>query len=512
MRKLLLVLAALSLAVGGVFPQAIAAKTIKDTTITISLGSELETMDPHTSSSALATAIHRYVFDTLMHRPTGANTLVPWAAKEVIQVDPKTLEFRMREGVKFTNGEDVDAQAVRFSLMRPLQPNFKTVQGPLFRVIDRVEVVSKWVVRVYMKSPDPGLLRRLADWGQLVPPKYYSGLTPEDAAIKPIGSGPYRLARWESGVEMVFEANPNYWKPDAPKVKTVRVVPIREDGTKVAALLKKEVDLINQVPAQYIPKIESAPGTKVVAVRGTRVFHLGFTHNIDSPLKDIRVRQAIAYAIDRNVIVKNVVEGRGIVANQPLHEWTEGYDPKRTWPYDYNPEKSRQLLAAAGYPNGFDIDYLSTDGRYTKDKEVAQAIAGFLQTVGIRVRFQAVAWKRYVDIFRARNKPGTKPFIYYIGYGNGTGDSDAALSAIASCKGAWSAYCNPQIDKALDEAASTVDMKKRATIFEDITRRLANDVAQVMLWQEDSVYGMQKDIIWNVRNDDRVYAWELDRR
>jgi len=510
MRKLVLALAALFLMAADVVP-CLAAKTIKNTTITISLGSDLETMDPHTNTSALTTTVHRYLFDTLMHRPNSAD-LAPWAAKEVIHVDAKTLEFRMREGVKFSNGEDVDAQAVQFSLTRPLQPGFKTVLGPLFRVVDRVEVVSKWVVRVYMKSSDPGLLRRLADYGHLVPPKYYAGLSQEDAAIKPIGSGPYRLVRWQKGVEIVFEANPDYWKADAPHVKTVRVVPIKEDGTKVAALLKGEVELVNQVPAQYIPKLKSSADTRVEIVRGTRVFHVGFTHGIDSPLKDIRVRKAIAHAIDRGVIVKHVVEGYGIVANQPLHEWTEGYDAKFTWPYNFDPKKSRQLLAEAGYPNGLEIDFVSPEGRYTKDKEVAQAIAGMLQSAGIRVKHQSVVWNRFVESFNGRNNPGAKPFIYYIGYGNGTGDSDAALSAVAACKGAWSAYCSPDVDKALDEAAATMDVKKRSAIFRDITQTMANDVSHVMLWQEDSVYGMRKGIVWSVRNDDRVYAWELDRR
>ncbi len=506
------ILTAVFLAACGVAHAAAPAKNIKNATITVSLGAEVDTMDPHSSSSALATTIHRYVFDTLMHRPRDGNTLVPWAAKEVVQVSPNVIEFRMREGVKFSNGEDVDALAVQFSLMRPLQAGFKTVQSRLFRVIERVEVVSKWVARVHMKTPDPGLLRRLADWGNLVPPKYYAGLSQEDAAIKPIGSGPYRLARWERGVDMVFEANPDYWRDDAPKVKSVRLVPIKEDGTKVAALMRKEIDIVNQVPAQFIPRLQSDAGTRAEIVRGTRVFHIGFTHAIDSPLKDPRVRQAISHAVDRNVIVKHVVEGRGIVANQPLHEWTEGYDAKRAWPYPYDPAKAKKLLAEAGFPNGFEIDFLATDGRYTKDKEVAQAIAGFLQAVGIKTRLQTVAWKRYVDVFGGRNNPGTKPFIYYIGYGNGTGDSDAALSAVAACKGAWSAYCNPEIDKLLDSAASTPDMKKRAEIFRDITQRLASETAHVMLWQEDSVYGMRRDVLWQVRNDDRVYAWELDRK
>jgi peptide/nickel transport system substrate-binding protein len=510
MRKLLLALAGLSVAFAQVAYCA-APKNIKNTTITISLGSDLETMDPHTSTSALTTTLHRYLFDTLMHRPNGAD-LVPWAAKEFKQIDPKTLEFRMREGVTFSNGEDVDAQAVRYSLMRPLQPGFKTVLTPLFRVIDRVDVVSKWVVRVYMKTSDPGLLRRLADFGHLVPPRHYSRLSQEDAAVKPVGSGPYRLVRWEKGVEIVFEANPDYWKAGAPHVKTVRVVPIKEDGTKVAALLKGEVDLINQVPAQYIEKLKAGADTRVEIVRGTRVFHVGFTHGIDSPLKDIRVRKAVAHAIDRDVLVKHVVEGHGIVANQPLHQWTEGYDAKRAWPYAFDPQKSRQLLAEAGFPNGLEIDFITPEGRYTKDKEVAQAIAGMLQSAGIKVRHQSVVWRRFVETFNARNNPGAKPFLYYIGYGNGTGDSDASISAVAACKGAWSGYCNPEVDKALDEAASTTDLKKRNAIFSSITQTMANDVSHVMLWQEDSVYGMRKSVVWNIRNDDRVYGWELDRK
>ena len=282
-------------------------------------------------------------------------------------------------------------------------------------------------------------------------------------------------------------------------------------GTKVAALFKGEIELVNQVPAQYIEKLKGAPDTRVELVRGTRIFHVGFTHGIDSPLKDIRVRKAVAHAIDRGVLVKNVVEGYGIVANQPLHQWTDGYDAKRAWPYEFNPQKSRQLLAEAGFPNGLDIDFISPEGRYTKDKEVAQAVAGMLQNAGFRVKHQSVVWNRFVETFNGRNNPGAKPFLYYIGYGNGTGDTDASISAVAACKGAWSGYCNAEVEKALDEAASTMDRKKRDLIFKGITTRMASDVSHVMLWQEDSVYGMRKNIVWAIRNDDRVYGWELDK-
>lgn len=496
----------------GAITTASRAADIKPGMITISLGSDVDTMDPHTTSSAITNTIHRYVFDTLVSRPKGAVTAVPWAAKSVQVVNPTTYEFTMRPDVKFTNGEDVDAAAVKFSLLRPRTPGLRSAQSKIFRNIKDVEVVSKWVARVHLTAPDPGILNTMSDYGNLVPPKYYSSISPEEAAVKPIGSGPYKLVRWTKGVEMVFEANPNYWNDKISLIKTVRIVPIREAGTKVAALLSGEVNLVASIPPQYIPRLQKDPRTTVAIEKGTRIFHLGFTHQIKSPLSDLRVRKAIAYAIDRKVLVKDVAEGYGTIANSPLHQWTEGHDPDRKWPYPYNPAKAKELLKKAGYPNGFDITFYSPAGRYTKDKEMAEAIAGFLQNVGIRARYQPLTWSRFVEVFRARNKPGAKPFLYYIGYGNGNGNTDRTLSAIASCKGVWSGYCDPALDKLMDKALGTADHKERAALFTKIVNKMIANVSHVFLWQEDVLYGMTKDIQWDVRNDDRVYAWEIHRK
>ena len=487
-----------------------AAKKIKDGTISITFGPEPETMDPHTSSSALAVTVHRYVFDTLMTRLPGEAIPSPWAAKSAKAIGPQTYEYQLREGVKFANGEDVDAAAVKFSLMRPLDPKLKTVQARIFRGIDRVEEVEKWTVRVHLKSPDPTFLNRTANWGNLVPPKHYAGADPRALATKPVGSGPYRLVRWQKDEGMVFEANPDYWHPDLPKVKRVKVVAIPEMGARVAALLKGEVDIIRDIPAQFIPRIEASPRTRVVTTRNVRILHLGFSHEIGGPIQDRRVRQAIAHAIDRETIVKGVVEGKGALASQPLHQWTEGHDPGRKWPYAYDPEKAKKLLAEAGYPNGFEIDFHSTVGRYPKDKEVAEVIAGMLRKVGVRVNHNALTWQAFVNRFRGKSRPGTKPFLFYIGYGNGGGETDITLNALAGCKGAWSAYCNPAFDALIDMANSTLGLKERDRLFRRMTEALARDVSHVFIWQMDDVYGLAKRVDWKVRNDDRIYPWEID--
>lgn len=489
-----------------------AAKKIKDGVITITFGTSPVTMDPHTHSSAILTSITRFTFDTLMHRARGKIRPVPWAAKSYkVLNNGRTLEFHMREGVKFTNGEDVDAEAVKFSLTRTRIPGFKTVQKRAFRAIDRVEVVSKWVARVHLKYTDLGYLNRLAVWGQLVPPKYYSKISQAKAAVNPVGSGPYKLVRWRKGIGMTFEANPNYWHPEYPKVKTIRVVPLPEKGTRVAALLKGEVDIIRNIPAQFIKQIQDNPKTEIQTTRNVRVFHVGF-NPMGGPTLDRRVRRAIAHAIDRETLVKDVVQGKGAVFNQATHQWTEGYDPKRKWPYEYNPEKSKKLLAEAGYPNGFAIDLLASSQRYPYAKEVPEAIAGMLGKVGIKVNLQLVTWRTFTTRFRGQKKRTAKPMLYYYGYGNGGGDSDNALGAQNACRGKWSGYCNPAMDALLEVAGSATTYDRRQEIFSLVTKAMTEDAAKIIIWQTDDIYGLTKRVKFKIRNDDRIDIWRADLR
>jgi ABC-type transport system substrate-binding protein len=488
-----------------------AGNKIKKGTITITFGTSPVTMDPHTSSSAILTSILRFSFDTLMHRARGKAVPVPWAAKSYKVLNGgRTLEFHMREGVKFTNGEEVDAEAVKFSLMRHRAPGFKTVQKRAFRAIDRVEVVSKWVVRIHLKYIDLGYLNRLANWGHLVPPKYYASINQSKAAIKPIGSGPYKLVRWRKGIGMTFKANPNYWHPKYPKVKTIRVLPLPEKGTRVAALLKGEVDIIRNIPAQFIKQIEDNPKSGIQSTRNVRIFHLGF-NPMGGPTLDRRVRQAMAHAIDRETIVRDVVEGKGAVFNQATHQTTEGYNPKAKWPYDYNPKKSKKLLAEAGYPNGFSIDLLASSQRYPYAKAVPEAMVGMLGKVGIKVNLQLVTWRTFTTRFRGQKKKrNPKPMLYYYGYGNGGGDSDNALGAQNACKGKWSGHCNPAMDALLRVAGSATTLERRQEIFRLTEEAMAKDAAKLIIWQTDDIYGLTKRVDFKIRNDDRIDIWMAD--
>ena len=357
----------------------------------------------------------------------------------------------------------------------------------------------------------PGLLNRMSDYGNLVPPKYYASISQQDAAVKPVGSGPYKLVRWTQGVEMVFEANPDYWNKKLVLTKTIRVVPIREDGTKVAALLSGEVNFAADIPPQYIPRLKKDPRTTVAVEKGTRIYHLGFTHDINSPMSDVRVRRAIAYAIDRNVLVKDVVEGYGAVANSPLHEWTEGHDANLKWPYPYNPAKAKELLKEAGYPNGFDIDFYSPAGRYTKDKEVAEAISGSCRmwACGELSPTDLEPFRRGVPR-QEQARDQAVPLLYRLRQRQRRYGQHAERHR--RLQGRVERLRNPALDKLMDKALSNPDLKARDAIFKEIVNKMVADVSHVFLWQEDALYGMTSDIQWDVRNDDRVYAWEIHRK
>ncbi len=259
-----IIAAALAAALLAAAPLASAAP--KDATLVLAFKTDTPTMDPHTESSQIAIMMNRWVMETLMHR-TPEGKLIHLLAKSHKWVDSKTLEIELKPGIKFTNGEDVDAEAVKFSLLRPFDPNLKSRQMVRFRVIAKkgaIEVLGKHKVRINLAFPDAGFPNRLGNIGPIVPPKYYSQHDPKYLATRPVGSGPYILKKWERDTVHEYEANPNYWNPEYPKVKRVVVKIIPEAGARVAALVKGEVDVVFDVSPPFWERINKSGLARVV--------------------------------------------------------------------------------------------------------------------------------------------------------------------------------------------------------------------------------------------------------
>jgi peptide/nickel transport system substrate-binding protein len=477
--------------------------------IVLAQGVDPTTLDPHNHQETPASNVLLNIYDTLLFRDKDLK-LIPWLAESWRVVNPTTWEFKIRRGVKFHNGEDVDAEAVKFSLERLVNPDLKMRQGPNFTLLDRVDAVDKHTVRIVTKKPWPILENRLALEGSVVPPKYFKEKDAAFLAKNPVGSGPYKFVKWAKDEAITLEANESWWG-GAPKVKTLVFRPIPEHTTRVAALQAGEVDVVTNVPPHLVKQVESDAKLYVSKAPSVRVIYIWiYTHKydkehkvvgpVDWPTKDKRVRQAINYAVNVDEIIKNVLEGNGIRTATVLTDKHFGFDPKLQ-PYKQDVAKAKQLLADAGFPNGIDIVLNSPDGRYLKDKEVAEALAGQLTKAGIRTTVKTYEWGTYLNQMQYVHGGGPMSLI---GWGNTTWDADGTLAPTFRSGKILSNYFNEQYDSLLDEAATTVDAKARQALYTKALQIFLDDSPAIPLYQQMDIYGAAKRVKFQALSSEQL--------
>jgi peptide/nickel transport system substrate-binding protein len=467
--------------------------------VVLAQGVDPTTLDPHNHQEAPAFNVLLNIYDTLLFVDKDLK-LIPWLAESWRVVDPTTWEFKIRRGVKFHNGEDVDAEAVKLSVERIVNPDLRLRQGPSWILLDRVDVVDTHTVRILTKKPWPTLAKRLTSDGAVVPPKYFREKDAAFLARNPVGSGAYKFVKWAKDEAITLEANESWWG-GAPKVKTLVFRPIPELAARVAALRTGEVDVITNVPPHLIGPIESDPKLYIAKAPSVRVIYISiYTHKFDKdhkvlgpvdwPTKDKRVRQAINHAVDADEIIKTVLEGNGIRTATVLTEKHFGLDP-RLRPYKHDVAKAKQLLTAAGYPNGIDIVLHSPDGRYLKDKEVAEALAGQLTKAGIRTTVRTHEWGTYLN--QMQYVHGGGPMSLF-GWANTTWDADGTLVPIFHSGKFFSNYFNEQYDRLLDEAATAIDPKARQALYARALQILMDDAPAIPLYQQVDIYGVARRV------------------
>lgn len=481
--------------------------------VVIAQGVDPTTLDPHNHEETPAYNVLLNLYDTLLFRDKDLK-IIPWLAESWRVVNPTTWEFKIRKGVKFHNGEEIDADAVKWSLERIITPELKMRQAPNFTLIDKIEAPDKYTVRVVTKKPFPTLENQLALRGAIVPPKYFREKDGAFLARNPVGSGPYRFVKWAKDEAITLEANELWWG-GAPRVKTLVFRPIPEHTTRVAALQAGEVDVVTNVPPHLIKQVESDAKLYVSKAPSVRVIFLWiYTHQYDKdhklvgpydgPTKDKRVRQALNYAVNVDDVIKNVLEGNGIRVATVLSSKHFGFDPK-IQPIKQDVVKAKQLLAEAGFPNGVDLVLNSPDGRYLKDKEVSEAIGGQLTKAGIRTTVKTHEWGTYLNQMTYVHAAGP---INLIGWGNTTWDADGTLTPLFRTGKIFTNYHNEQFDSLIDEAATTVDPKARLGLYSKALQIWVDDGAAIPLYQQMDIYGVAKRVKFQALSSEQlVGAW-----
>jgi peptide/nickel transport system substrate-binding protein len=330
-----------------------AAGAVKIDRVVVAQGVYPVSFDPHRTIDIPSRVVHANIFDTLLIRDQKLQ-IAPGLAESYKRVDDKTWEFKLRKSVVFHNGEQFNAQDVKFSIDRVLSAEEKSPQRGWINTVTSVQVVDSQTVRLITSGPDPVLPARLT-LIFMVPDQYLKDVGKEKFATNPVGTGPYKVGKWERGDFVDLDASPTYWGK-APSVKHARFRAIADTAARVSALRAGDVHLTTNLPPDYLEPIKKTAGLTVSTAPSSRVLFIGLVNTRKGPLQDVRVRQAINHAVDVKAIINGLLLDYGHRAGSVNGHLLRllGQDYKEPL-YEYNPAKAKQLLAAAGYPNGFEI-------------------------------------------------------------------------------------------------------------------------------------------------------------
>ena len=484
--------------------------------VVLAQGVDPTTLDMANQSESPASNVGRHIFDTLYERDPNLK-IVPALATEMPKfVPPSAWEVKLRRGVKFHNGEDFNAESAKFTIERLANGQGKLRGATTFAPIDRVEIVDPYTIRVHTKKPWPTFLpvMTFAQSGML-PPKEAAGKETAQISKNPIGTGPYKFVRWSKDEEIVLEANTAYWR-GAPQIKTVVFRPIPDDAVRVAALQNGEIDLAVNIPPHLGAIIDRHPKLFLSTAPSIRTIQLMFyTHQMDSqhkvqgpyngPTADKRVRQAIAYAIDADEIIKTVLDGKAQRVATMLPSMHFGFDPTLK-PAKQDLAKTKKLLAEAGFPNGVEINFNSPQGRYVRDKEVAEAVAGQLTKAGIKTNLRTYEFVSYLNNMVYVHKAGP---LWLIGWGQPMMDAEGIYVPLFRSGSLLCNYMNADLDGMIDEAQRTMDEKKRLELYHRINKLWIDDAAAVPLYQQLDLYGASQRLNWKARSDEVLQAYTM---
>jgi peptide/nickel transport system substrate-binding protein len=475
-----------------------------DTTVTISQGVDADTLNPLLTTITPTFNVVHHVYERLADYGARVGDYEPRLAVSWKRVNPTTEEYKLRHNVVFSNGDPFTSADVRFSVDWIKNPANVSKQTPFVRDIDRVETPDPYTVRFVSKTPTaipPGLQNPIF----IMDAKYVQAKGNAYIFEHPVGTGPYVLREWRRDDQIALDANPRWWN-GKPKVEHVVFKPIPEAGARVAALRTGATDLITNVPPQYQIQLVGGTNTKLASARSLRQLFIAFNTLQPGPQQNKLVRQAINYAVDVPAIVKNVLGGRGYEISSPIPPNYFGYDASVPG-YKHDVAKAKALLAKAGYPDGKGIALTlnAPIGRYNRDREVAEAVAGQLQAVGIATTVRPQEWVSYSDQI---NRRALSP-LYELGWNQPSADADGVITSLFTTTAPLSCYSNPEIDKLADQARGELDTGKRKLLYKQIATILHEEAPWIVLFEYEDLYATSKRLHWQPRGDEYIRAYEM---
>ncbi|MBS3965689.1 MAG: glutathione ABC transporter substrate-binding protein [Truepera sp.] len=461
----------------------------------VAQGTDAVTLDAADITDSPSATVSSHIAETL-YELTPEGTIVPLLAEShEVSADGKVWTIRLRQGVTFHDGTPFNAEAVKFNIDRFLDPaNAFTFRFLLGRVAS-VEVVDEYTVRFNLSTTFAPFLAHLTHNSVAIQSPTAIQTFGENYRDNPVGTGPFRFVSWVKGQHIDLATFENYWG-ERPGIDGVRFLAVPEATTRMALVETGEAHVAVRVPPADVARLDAHPEITVDNTSGVRTIYIYFNHTKE-PFTDVRVRRAINHAVDKELITEFLLGGAARPSDAPVAPGIFGYTPVGF--YEFNPELARQLLAEAGFPDGFSTTLYSPTGRYVMDIQITEAVQSMLADVGITAEIVTLEWAAYLEITRQAADVNVVPFAM-LGWGTVTGDADYGLfplfhtSEHAPAGSNRSFYSNALVDALLDEARANPDPSLREQLYRDAMQIIWDDAAWLFLHSESQLTAIRDEV------------------
>jgi peptide/nickel transport system substrate-binding protein len=512
-------------------------------TLTIGVRSETASIDPHWSQFPQDKQVEDHIFERLVAMDHNSRP-IPGLATSWRAVDDKTWEFKLREGVKWHDGQPFSADDVVFTFNRLRGGIQGAIASPAFVLTNgnkRIEKVDAQTILIRTDVPFPTVPEEMSFFS-IVAAHKAQGVTPSvdfNSGKATVGTGPYKFVEFRPGERVVVERNADYW---GAKPEWDRVVfrPITQDSSRLAALMNGDVDIIDYPPTPDLPRLKQTGSRFAVSeIPSDRVIYIQmsfrdiepFLRNTDgspmaiNPLRDVRVRRALSLAINREAIKDRIMGGAALPTGNIVPPGFFGYS-EALKADAFNAEQARQLLQQAGYGQGFRLTLHGPNNRYINDQAILEAVAQMWTRVGIQTEVSAMPRNIFfTEVIRgdALSIPGFdvgKFSVWLSGWGTATGEATYTVRGLletfnpeaGSGNANWGRYTNARVDSLSRKARATIDANARLPLLVQATEIGLRDYALIPIHFQVNNWAHKATLTHKPRVNERTYAWDIGRK
>ncbi len=451
--------------------------TPKRNILTVAIEGNPTNLNPLFATDAYSSRIDQLIFNGLMKFDKNGNLIPDIAERYEIEAN-RIYTFYLRKGIFFHNGKEFDAKDVKYTFDILRDPKNLSPKRESYKIIKRIEIIDKYKVRFILKESYAPFLTTMV-----------IGILPEGCKDKFIGTGPFIFSKWVKDERVELTANKRYFE-GSPKIDGILIRIIPNDITRILELKKGNIDFIlNAIPPEFIKEIKKDKRFLVIKKRGTTYAYLGFNLK-DKILRNKKVREAFAYGIDRERIVKNILKDTAEITSSLLSPLNWAYEGK-VKVYNYDKDKARELLREAGLKDGFKVTYKTSKNELRI--RIAQVIQENLKDIGIQMEIRSYEWGTFYSDIKNGNFQIctlqwvgiTDPDIYYYIFHSSSIPPNGANRGF---------YINPKVDKLLEEGRRIININRRKKIYSEVQKILADDLPYISLWHMDNIVVIRKNV------------------